>query len=376
MRMKKWIQFSTPKTVVPNGGQGYFPADISRLYQFPSGLDGAGQTIGIVEFSNGYRLADAVQFWTSHGIAPPKVTFVSVDGVRNDGGSQPQDEEASLDLQWAGALAPKAHLVVYEAHGGTTYASFADALTRTLTYILNDQIYNPSVLSISYGDGEATFDEKSVRAWAGLIEQLDAKGITVCIASGDQGAYGLHNLHGIPKAHADAPATSPTAVTVGGTSLQPDGSETAWTYRGTENGGATGGGYSSLFLRPRFQWMVTSSQYRGIPDVALNADPATGYQIVFQGTPTVVGGTSVSCPVFAAMVALSNQNRASSGKPPLTGLTSILYRNHDNLGFKDIVQGNNSFDGVGGYSARPGWDACTGWGSVNASQFISFLASV
>jgi subtilase family serine protease len=279
--------------VVPNGGQGYFPQDIKRLYNIPDGLTGQGQTIGILEFSNGYNLRDAEQFWHLHGVPSPAVTFVSVDGTPNDGGRSPDDEEASLDLQWAGAIAPGAHIIVYEANAGSTYAEFAQAVTRTLQYILDDTQYQPSVLSISYGDGETSFDPADVRQWAHLISQLDAKGITVCIASGDQGAYGLHDLNGPKVPHADAPASAPMAIAVGGTSLQPDGTETAWTYDGPDNGGATGGGFSAIFEKPDYQ-SGTTGPGRGVPDVACNADPATGYQIIFQGQPAVVGGTPFS----------------------------------------------------------------------------------
>ncbi|SFU52322.1 S8 family serine peptidase [Alicyclobacillus macrosporangiidus] len=359
--------------VTPNHGQGYFPEDIRRLYHFPADLDGTGQTIGLLEFSNGYNLRDARQFWTSHGITPPRVTFVSVDGTPNDGGRSPDDEEATLDLQWAGALAPGADIVVYEANAGDTYASFAQSMTRTLQYILHDTQHRPTVLSISYGDGEISFDPADLRQWADLIRQLDARGITVCIASGDQGAYGLHDPNGPKARHADAPASAPFAVAVGGTSLQPDGTETAWTYRGPENGGATGGGFSAVFAKPSYQSAIHGTG-RGVPDVACNADPATGYQIIFQGQSAVVGGTSVSCPVFAAAVALANQRRAQRGLPPLSGLAALLYGAQMTGVYRDITAGDNTYDGVAGYAAGPGWDACTGFGSFDVSALVERLS--
>lgn len=358
---------------VPNGGQGYFPADIKRLYHIPSGVDGNGQTIGILEFSNGYNLRDATQFWQSHGITAPQVTFVSVDGTPNDRGISQADEEASLDLQWAGAIAPGAHIIVYEADGGNTYQEFAQAITRTLQYILNDSQYQPTVLSISYGDGELSFQSSDLQTWAELIGQLDAQGTTVCISSGDQGAYGLHDPNGPKVPHADAPASVPGAIAVGGTSLQPDGSETAWTYLGPDNGGATGGGYSTIFTKPSYQSTITGTG-RGLPDIACNADPATGYQIIFQGQPTVVGGTSVSCPIFAAVIALANQHRKQSGQSSLSGLAQTLYNGTIQSSYRDITTGNNTFNGVTGYNAALGWDACTGFGSFDATQLIRDLS--
>lgn len=358
---------------VPNGGQGYFPADIRQAYNIPTTLDGTGQTIGILEFSNGYNLRDATQFWQSHGITPPKVSFVSVDGTRNDGGASSDDEEATLDLQWAGALAPGAHIVVYEANGDGTYAQFAASITRTLQYILNDTQYQPSVLSISYGDGESSFAASDIEAWAPLIQQLDARGVTVCISSGDQGAYGLHDPNGPQTRHADAPASVPVAIAVGGTSLSPDGTETAWTYLSSENGGATGGGFSAVFAKPSYQSAISGSG-RGLPDVSCNADPATGYQIIFQRQPAVVGGTSVSCPVFAAVVALANQQREQNGLPQLSGLAQVLYGQAAQSSYRDITVGNNTFNGVQGYDATPGWDACTGFGSFDATALIGYLS--
>ncbi|MCL6516864.1 S53 family peptidase [Alicyclobacillus sp.] len=393
MRIRRRV-FATGE-VAPNAGQGYFPGDIRRLYHFPADLDGAGQTIGLLEFSNGYNLRDARQFWQMHGITPPRVTFVSVDGTPNDGGRSPEDEEATLDLQWAGALAPGADIVVYEANAGDTYEAFAQSMTRTLEYILNDTRHHPTVLSISYGDGEVSFQEEDLKRWADLIRQLDARGITVCVASGDQGAYGLHNPNGPRARHADAPASVPYAIAVGGTSLQPDGTETAWSYNSPDNGGATGGGFSAVFARPAYQSGITgggtgggaggpggadgSAAGRGLPDISCNADPATGYQIIFQGQPAVVGGTSVSCPVFAAVVALANQRRAQLGLAPLSGLAAMLYEGVSGGrslagAYRDITRGDNTYNGVPGYAAGPGWDPCTGFGSSDATALVEALS--
>jgi subtilase family serine protease len=368
--MKRKVLFS--KYTPINGGNGYYPEDIRRLYNVPPEYDGTGQTIGILEFSNGYSIRDAEQFWRMHNIPVPRVEFVSVDGTRNDGGISPDDEEASLDLQWAGAIAPKATLVVYEANAGDTYASFGQALIRTLDYILHDTTYRPSVLSISYGDAEDNFDENILNQIANVIQALDDKGVTVCIASGDQGAYGMHDLNRSRQPHADAPASVPRAIAVGGTTLFADGRETAWTYLGPEHGGATGGGFSRVFATPDYQGSLRAAG-RGIPDIAFNADPVTGYQIVFHGQNAVVGGTSVSCPVFAGIVALANQARSMHGLPPLKNLVRTLYEESERLPYRDITVGNNSFNGVKGYEAAPGWDACTGWGSLDVARFIAAL---
>ncbi|MGB7757980.1 MAG: S53 family peptidase [Salinisphaera sp.] len=359
-----------------HGGQGYYPSDIRSAYRIPEDLDGSGQSIGILEFSNGFSLPDAQSFWRMHDIDPPDVQFISVDGTRNDHGQSRADQEASLDLQWAGALAPGAELLVYEAAGGRDYQSFSIAMSKTLRYILDDTEHAPSVLSISYGDAEASFGDAVIKEWRDLIEQLDSAGVTVCVASGDQGAYGRHTRPRPGETvgrNADAPASVPTCVAVGGTSLAADGSETAWSYHDRRNGGASGGGFSNVFSRPDRQSDLQGPAGRGLPDVAFNADPATGYQIVFQQQNTVVGGTSVASPVFAAIVALANQARTRDGHKPLSGLTRQLYTAASSLPFNDITQGDNSYAGVQGFQAEPGWDACTGWGSLDARGFIEAL---
>ena len=362
-----------------HGGRGYYPADIRKAYNIPHAFDGRGQSIGILEFSNGFSLADAHAFWRMHHITPPEVEFISVDGTRNDHGRSRVDQEASLDLQWAGALAPGARLLVYEAAGGRDYDSFSHAMANTLRYILADTEHAPCVLSISYGDAESSFGAAAIREWADLIAKLDAAGVTVCVASGDQGAYGRHiapQPGRPPHRNVDAPAGIPACVAVGGTTLAMNGAETVWNNSGQGYGGASGGGFSDVLARPKAQKDLPGPDGRGVPDVAFNADPMTGYQIVFQDRSIVVGGTSVACPLMAAIVALANQARAQDGMQPLTGLMHYLYRAAADLRYHDITQGNNDYAGVKGYAAGPGWDACTGWGSLDAEVFIRVLRSV
>ena len=113
-----------------------------------------------------------------------------------------------------------------------------------------------------------------------------------------------------------------------------------------------------------------------MPDIACNADPVTGYQIIFQGRSIPVGGTSVSCPVFAAIVALANQRRTQQGLPVLSGLAKMLYSNEIQPAYRDITVGNNSYNDVTGYTAETGWDACTGFGSFDATKLIGYLSGL
>lgn len=360
-----------------NSGQGFFPQDLATAYQMPTAYDGSGQTIGLLEFSNGYSLSDVTAFWTSMGITPPSLQFVSVDGTPNDDGVNAYDMEATLDVEWSGALAPGAQLVVYETSSGTSDQSFGLSVLKALDYATHDATHHPTILSISYGDGETRFPPAEMTAWDTAIATAALLGITTFVASGDQGAYGLHEP-GRLICHVDAPANAPHAVAVGGTHLvlNADGTiagETGWTD--TNQNGASGGGISQEFTVPSYQAQLQlpvktgDRPGRGVPDVSANADPDTGYAVYFQGAMTVVGGTSAASPLWAALTARVNQARGT----PVGYFQPQLYPLGSQSAFHDITVGNNNYDGVVGYVCTPGWDAVTGWGSPNVAAIIAAL---
>ena len=375
-------RYPTPEASPANGGQGFYPQDLRTAYAYPAQLDGSGQTIGVLEFSNGYNIQDLTSYWTSHNITPPTVVFVSADGTPNDGGISSVDMECTLDLELAGAMAPGARLVVYEASGQGNDAAFSVSLLKAVEAAIADETNNPSVLSISYGDAETHFQRSALNAWDLAMQRAGTRGITVLVASGDQGAYGLHGT-GRPIRHSDAPASLPHVLAVGGTTLtltpqMTRATEVGWTD--TNNNGASGGGVSVVFGLPSWQSEAgvpvnpSGAPGRGVPDVALNADPDTGYNVVFQGQATVVGGTSAASPMWAALFALINQSRAAKGLGPVGFVSTVLYKNGTGPEFHDIVEGNNSYNGVVGYSAGPGWDPVTGWGSVDGSALTVLFA--
>ncbi len=162
----------------------------------------------------------------------------------------------------------------------------------------------------------------------------------------------------------------------GGTSLVLEGStilsEVVWNELASGEG-ATGGGVSGAFPRPGYQTSppVPAAPNgfvgRGVPDVAGNADPATGYSVEVDGTSATYGGTSAVAPLWAGLIARLNQ----SEDPPLGFVNPTLYRPSAEAACHDITSGNN-----GGYSAGPGWDACTGWGSPDGSRLLAALRSV
>lgn len=378
---RPWHRVPADASKAAHGGQGYFPADIARAYRFPAGGTGFGITIGLLEFSNGYSASDVNAFWQAFGIAAPDVQFVSVDGTPNDGGLSPVDLEATLDVEWAGAMAPGARVVVYEASAGSSDTAFGLSMLRALHFAIHDRARRPTVLSISYGDGESRFAPATMRAWDQVMQQAAALGVTTVVASGDQGAYGLQTP-GRPVLHVDAPANCPHALAVGGTSLtlNPDGSiqnQTGWTD--TNNNGASGGGISQVFGVPTYQSELTlpvragEHPGRGVPDVALNADPDTGYAVVFQGTSTVVGGTSVAAPIWAAIIARLQEARRRHNQATAGFVNPALYALGGTPSFDDVLVGNNSYDGVPGYQCGPGWDAVTGWGTPVVDRLLSAL---
>lgn len=195
-------------------------------------------------------------------------------------------------------------------------------------------------------------------------------GVTVLVACGDNGASD-GTSGGTPTV--DFPAASPYVVACGGTTLTLSGtsiqSEKVWNDL-SQNEGATGGGVSEVFALPSFQQSVNVPKApngfagRGVPDVAGDADPVTGYSVIVDGQQEVIGGTSAVAPLWAGLFALINQSLGAN----VGYVNPLLYSANEEASFHDITSGNN-----GGYSAGPGWDACTGLGSPNGAALLAAL---
>lgn len=359
-------------------GQGIFTGpQVAQLYNFPSGVNGAGECIGILEFGGGYTSTDLNKYFEQLGLTAPQITAVSVDGVSNQPqpGNDSPDVEVDLDIEVAGSVAPGAQIVVY--FGPFTEQGWVDVISTAV----NDTLHKPSVLSISWGyaEGNDIWSQQAIQAVDQSFQAAAAMGITVCVASGDDGSRDQID-DGL--AHVDFPASSDYVLGCGGTTLQGSGSqissEVVWND-GT-NGGATGGGISDYIALPSWQQNANVPPSvnpgghvgRGVPDVAANADPNTGYQVLSDGVQGVVGGTSASAPLWAGLTALINQQL---GKP--AGLLNpLIYGSTiSGPGFHDITSGSNDITGeIGGYDAEPGWDACTGWGSPNGAALAAALS--
>lgn len=352
------------------GDTSYTPIDIAKLYDFPAGKNGSGQTVAIIELGGGYKAADLQSYFTKLGIRPiPKVTAVSVDGAHNTPAGDPNsaDGEVLLDIEVVGAIAPGAKIAVYFAPN--TDQGFLDAITTAV----HDRVRKPSVISISWGGPESSWTQQSLTGYDQAFQDAGVLGVTVCAASGDDGSTdGATD----GKAHVDFPSSSPHVLACGGTRLESSNgkitNEVVWNHGAGQ--GASGGGVSEFFPLPAFQnsakvpVSVNPGHFkgRGVPDVSGDADPATGYQIHVDGTDAVFGGTSAVAPLWAALVAVMNQQRAT----PVGYLNSVIYGLGAAKAFHDIVSGNN-----GAYSAGPGWDPCTGLGSPDGANLLKALGA-
>ncbi|HZS48051.1 MAG TPA: S53 family peptidase [Blastocatellia bacterium] len=347
----------------------YTPLQLAKLYDFPDG-DGAGQCIAMIELGGGYRSADLNAYFSQLDIHAPKITAVSVDHCHNSPIGDPVsiDGEVMMDIEVAAAIVPKASIVVYFAPN--TSRGFVDSITKAI----HDTQHKPTILSISWGGPENTWSRQAMITIDNALQSAAALGITITCAAGDHGfGDGVADGH----AHVNFPASSPHLLACGGTKLVGSGakiqSEVVW--NDGPGHGATGGGISDVFAVPSYQSKskIPSSinpgkrKGRGIPDVAGNADPATGYKVRVDGKEVVLGGTSAVAPLWAALVALINQKlQRNVGfiNPELYNGSAGSHALHD------ITLGNN-----GGYSARAGWDACTGLGTPDGKAILSLLSS-
>jgi kumamolisin len=338
----------------------FTPTQLAALYNFPTGT-GQGECIAIIELGGGYRTTDLQRYFTGLNVSQPRLLAASVDHGKNHptGSGNGPDGEVMLDIEVAGAIAPDAKIVVY--FSPNTDAGFLDAIAAAI----HDTTNKPSVISISWGGPESNWTAQAMTAFDQAFQAAATMGITVCVASGDNGS---DDGVGDGADHVDFPASSPFSLACGGTNLQASGTsitqEKVWN-EGPGNG-ATGGGVSGFFALPPYQeglqvrktsGATQALAMRGVPDVCGDADPATGYDVRVDGQNTVIGGTSAVAPLWAGLIA-----RINAAKARRAGfINPHLYVNASAL--HDITQGNN-----GSFAAATGWDACTGLGSPNGQK--------
>jgi len=288
------------------------------------------------------------------------------------------DQEVILDIDVAGAAAQGARIAVYFAP--ITEQGWVDAVTTAV----HDAVNNPSALSISWGWPELEPMSPLLPGWtvaamnkvSATFQEAALLGVTVLAASGDQGSA---CQIGDQKAHVEYPASDPYVISCGGTLVQDQGAGAFMEVPWSDRWGASGGGVSASFPVPSWQAsagvpnsLTSGLPGRGVPDVAGNASPSSGYVLIEDGKKTepAVGGTSAVAPLYAGLVALLNANLNDR----VGYLNSALYGPGTAGVFHDVTLPKgmtNGFNGAPGYPVGPGWDAVTGLGSINGLALLN-----
>ncbi len=384
------------------GANTLLPGDLAEAYGFPADRDAAGQTIGLLEFGGGFRHEDIGAFCRRNHVPVPQIEVVELRGAGNHPAPEPAVREmlqlvageiklaaaeeaappmeaaqatveVTMDIELLAALAPGAKLVVY----------FAPPDEQGMYHALHRAVYSkehaPDVLSISWGEPETALSPQYMHAVDHLLLTAAHLGMTVCASSGDAGALN-HSPDRLPSVN--FPAGSPHCIACGGTTPEfakdADGvtrivREVVWNSTHHHLHGATGGGVSRVFPLPPWQAHArvpsgpTGFAGRGVPDVAGPADPGSGCEMLIYGLPFASAGTSAAAPLWAALIACCN---SASGRR-LGHLHPHMYAIGRNRlpGLRPVNEGEN-----GGYAAKDGWNACTGYGTPAGAALLKQLA--
>ena len=297
----------------------FTPPQLAKLYDFPTGLDGSGQCIAIVELGGGFRNDDLKAYFAKLGIPLPQVMAVAVDGAHNspDGNPNSADGEVMLDIEVAAAIAPRAKIAVYFAPN--TDRGFLDAITTAI----HDTARTPSVISISWGGPEASWTPQAMQTYDQAFQDAATLGVTVCCASGDNGSADMARTGTARPTWTSRRRARTCWDAAGLTWMQPatpSPSEVVW--NDLPHGGAGGGGVSDEFPLPAWQAQahVPPSANpggrvgRGVPDVCGDASPRSGYVVRVDGQQMVIGGTSAVAPALGrADRAHESASRSSGG---------------------------------------------------------------
>ena len=379
------------------------PADFATIYDitplYTGGIDGAGTGVAVVGRSN-LRLTDVQAFRAMMGLSANSPTVIlngPNPGIPNSG----EQAEATLDTEWAGAVARRA--AVKFVVSASTAAS--DGVALSAQYIVNHNL--APVVTTSFSFCEAAAGAAYAQFWNNLWEQAAAEGITSLVASGDSGAAGCDSPSS--SASSGGPAvnvicSTPYSVCVGGTQFNDTAApglywsasnnsstlgsafsyipEVAWNTSGA-NGGtqlwASGGGASLFFSKPSWQTGngVPSDAWRHVPDIAASSSPHDSYLMYLNGALYSVAGTSAATPAWAGILAMVNQQagaRQGNANPALYALAGAQASGGAPV-FHDIVSGNNSVPGTAGFNAGPGYDQVTGLGSPDVFQLVQHWQS-
>lgn len=334
--MESYIRL--PRTAQP---VSLSPREVASAYNFPmSSATGKGYTAGIIELGGGYNPAQVSAWFQSQGLPAPTFTAVNVgSGGNRPDGPHGADGEVQLDMLVAGAIAGGANFRVYFC--GNNDREFLAAIRQALAEC--------NGVSLSWGGPESGWNAGLMDQYEAVIAEGRGRGVPLFVASGDTGSRDSTTANTV-----DFPASSPSAIGCGGTTLTLDGgqrsSEVVWNDNPTQS--ATGGGVSHHFAG------------RGVPDIAGNADPDTGYEVSIDGHPNVIGGTSAVAPLMLGLHALLWE--LSAGKP--FDFLNLIVTNPQAC--YDVTIGDN-----GGFRAGPGRDQTTGFGVPDGGKLLAALTS-
>src|SRR5437762_7458368 len=299
LRVEELEQRNCPSTLTP--GQ------VRHAYGFDqAGFDGSGQTIAIVDAYYDRHIASDLQtFDKAYNLPATPLTQAVAQGAYSADATG-WSVETALDVEWAHAIAPKANILLVEAHS----SSIGD-LMSAVDYARNQP--GVTAVSMSWGIDEATLGRAAESFYDSYFTTpAGHAGITFVAASGDSGA----------ASGPEWPAISPNVLSVGGTRLTTTGSSGDYTSESAWSG--SGGGVSAYESAPSYQSSVQSTGKRTSPDVAYDADPQSGYIVYSRGWYSV-GGTSAGAPQWAGLIALASQARANLGLGSLNGAQAALY---------------------------------------------------
>jgi subtilase family serine protease len=374
--------------------------NLGPLYQHK--ITGTGQTIMIVDsFGSPTIKQDLAYFDRQWGLPNPALNVFKLGTIPNfnpanatmDGWA----EETTLDVEYAHAIAPGATIDLVETPVAETegVTGFPQMMAAEKWVIDHKKV---DVISQSFGATEDTFPGfrtgryTSIDSLRYAFRDAAQHHVTVLAAAGDTGATNeqpdgasLYSIRAVAW-----PSSDPLVTSVGGTQLllAQDGNKIQPDQVWNDDYGAGGGGLSTVFPRPAFQNDVSNvvTNHRGTPDISMSAAVTGGawiYQSFESGGPgwEILGGTSEATPIFAGVVALASQ---LAGHPVgdiddalyALGAHSQIRGNPLSTGIVDVTTGNNTFGDVAGYSARPGYDLASGWGTINAAEFVPALALV
>jgi len=437
-RLRRAATVSPQYTYSSGGAQYHFlaPGDFATIYDlnplYNAGYTGSGETI-VITGQSAIETSDITNFQNAAGLTPkaPTVTLVPDTGTSAFEDQYGDEDESDLDIEWSGAIAQGATINFVYVGNNQNYSVF-----DSIQYAIDNDL--GSIISTSYGACEADFPNSNVSTLQIWFEQANAQGQTLVAAAGDYGAADCESasnpdtiVNGDEATQGlavDLPAASPLVTGIGGTEFSADASapgtywnstnsvgdasaiqyipEEVWNDTSTSLGiEAGGGGKSIIFGKPSWQTGtgVPNDGARDVPDISLNASPNhDGYLFCASGSdadptscsngfldsgglPDVAGGTSFGAPAFSGILAILTQKLGSTGlgnvNPEIYNLASSDYSS----AFHDTTSGSNKVPcetgstdcstSPIGYSAGTGYDLASGWGSIDAANFVDDFAT-